>query len=1237
MNNKKEKINYFLKMNRSLGMTGMVLLFLHCSVYASDLQIYKNRDSENQPIIMLALDNSQGMNTYDSAYQNKKMIRIDAFKHAIINALNEKDELGHYRIPENVAIGISTFTNVDERGGTDDWLKVSRIFDENVERSNAAKILIPARRLNEQNRRELIMAIQRLSNAEARPTSLLLSETYAYLLGNSTYSPSLKYLNESAQYGRYTTFTRGLSGISLAPAEIVKEGRYIAPLTQLEKSQAMCSKQGVFLLTDGPSVGINRVVAEPVMKNTLNDASFNCDGSMLSDLYYKDSFLSPAQPSTSQYSEIVNTQGLIRRGWKVADRTGHGWKNWSSWSCIGKLVDRVARFPQLSADPNRKSIFTFVASLGSTLEKTNTESCVDDDQDGSFDYCEAKRDGFLNKNFNATHYMTKQTLEKLGKTIGKGETLNTHQEIGGYAHTRTGEDIVIAFQAFLRSLSHSNNDENSYSSTYFLNDSFNASRTSSVFISQFQPNSKNVERSLQLNHQIWMGNLKKYALTKTGLIHDTQKLVAIDSTGRINPNSRDFWDTLEQRKGANLLEGGARSKLLLPIFSDNVQALSETSQIFTRPVFINANFSRDGFNSHVLQQSNQSGLNKLTVESVLRINEMDTTQDDWKQNLYQPYLLSVLGFQLNSEFLKGLPAGYKWDHIDKIKKLDKVREMGGIIHSTPFLITLEADFDPQTPKKIVRKKEYVIFGTTQGLLHILDYQTGEEVFSFLPFEILRDSKKRHTLMHSSDLNDSSLDPIYGLDGAWTGNVEHQIDSKNKKMIAGRAQIYGGMRMGGRSYYALDIKDLKKPKLLFQIDPSEGKVISAEPKNSMRHPDPAIAAMGQSWSKPTLAKIRFQGKIREVMIVGGGYDIAYEADGYLPQTALSDGQSNLGAGVYIFDANTGELIWDVRFGQVDQRKGNDQTLKDMKYSVVSQIKAFDRNADGLVDHLYFGDLGGQVWRIDLNNQASLTNNPLETIDQDKLVPFAKINRLADFSQMNQRFYEMPALSIHEHYEGGRRFGVLSIASGNRSFPLNKSNTYDHRVYVLYDFTLSQKIASNINNDSNSVLEEKDLMNWSDISSSNIGLLKDKSKKGWYYLLRKTRNQEELNNTGTVKALNGYLVKAHTRKFSDLYLSLYNPNDTTELSSGSCGGAYVEGSTRTLRLCLPYGICGDTESNLSVDTLKIDQILNDKVEGIGRINQMHYTENGKSFSKVIGDQENRYITSKRLRSYNWFERY
>lgn len=51
---------------------------------------------------------------------------------------------------------------------------------------------------------------------------------------------------------------------------------------------------------------------------------------------------------------------------------------------------------------------------------------------------------------------------------------------------------------------------------------------------------------------------------------------------------------------------------------------------------------------------------------------------------------------------------------------------------------------------------------------------------------------------------------------------------------------------------------------------------------------------------------------------------------------------------------------------------------MKHSIVSRISTLDRDADGLVDHLYFGDLGGQIFRVDLNNNQTKPIRPIAVL-------------------------------------------------------------------------------------------------------------------------------------------------------------------------------------------------------------------------------------------------------------------
>src|SRR5690606_13135181 len=98
-----------------------------------------------------------------------------------------------------------------------------------------------------------------------------------------------------------------------------------------------------------------------------------------------------------------------------------------------------------------------------------------------------------------------------------------------------------------------------------------------------------------------------------------------------------------------------------------------------------------------------------------------------------------------------------------------------------------------------------------------------------------------------------------------------------------------------------------PKLQFQINPT-GTCSTENP----------LGCMGQSWSKPTITWVNWKGVKKLVMFVGGGYDAegtnagndnhkttdkyrGYEYDDYV--------QSNkVGAGVYMFDALNGDLLW-----------------------------------------------------------------------------------------------------------------------------------------------------------------------------------------------------------------------------------------------------------------------------------------------------------------------------------------
>ncbi|MBU3847924.1 MAG: pilus assembly protein PilY [Candidatus Acinetobacter avistercoris] len=1205
---------------------------------ASDIQIYQHPTAKNNPILMLAIDNSLSMTSVDAYYKGQLVSRINALKSSLIDALNAKDSSGQFIIPENTYIGISVFTSTNEVGSSSDWLKEG-------EAARSSKILMEAKPLSITHRADLIRNIQNISAVGSTPTPLLLSETYAYLLGNRTDGENLKNLDNTIAT-KYSNYSKGLSGTSLAPNGTRKsDGSYIAPLSKLTSSDAQCSTQGVFFLSDGAPVGLRPATVLPVMKNALADPNFSCENSPLDDVYYHYTTAkggSSAPTYNGEFKEMATRNYPIKMDdLGSASVQQSGWQNRSSWACVGKIVQRLAHQTQLTSDARQKRIYTSTVGFGPLFQKHPNETCTASSENGLLNHCIFDR-SYTGIGATVSNSLNAQALKILGNNIGKGDTLGTRNEIGGYTQATTGEDIQQALNNFLLEVSSGNFESASFGSYVTPLDPLSNTPYPYIFAPQFQPKISHVNSKFGSTHRLWLGNLKKYTLNLQGEMIDKISRKVLNPSGALQTNTRDFWNISNQDDGFSAIEGGVYSRLGIPMAQPNLMKANDAEQIKTRPIFINAKWSSSGQHANVVVADR--ALTKITTKDVITATQLDSNLKGWRQNLYQPYLLSALGYRLDQDFLNGLASGYVWDSLSKVNTLEPMRQLGGVLHSDPLLITLEAKYSETAGEKIgemgglSHRKDYLLFGTMQGLLHMIDQDTGVEEFAFLPHEILQNPNKRDALLAQSNTMIGSPDPLYGIDGAWTSDVAYRVDTQNKKIIASKANVYGGMRMGGKSYYGLNVMTPASPSFLFHIDPTLGTIRSGKAGISTSVVNPALKAMGQSWSKPSIAKVRLNGLIQNVLIVGGGYDTAYETEGYQPKTSLTQNTANEGAGVYIFNANTGELLWNARFGERTQVGSTDVRNKELKYSVVSQIKVFDRNADGLVDHLYFGDLGGQVWRVDLNNKR-----------QTKAEDFGRIKKIADFSQINQKFYEMPALTIHD--QSGQRFGVLSLASGNRSIPLSTENGADHRVYVLHDYELAERDLfsstsnhsnnnsnnnSNINLNNNSKqITESDLLDWSSISTASIHSLLSKQKRGWYYVLRQTTGMDEGKDTGTVKAMNGYIAIANSPVHSDLYVSLYNPNDPSSQQPNQCSGG-IKGSSRTLQLCLPYEICGDAHSALDIQNKKNATISNHKSDGLTKLNRIAITEAGQKKITLLGDGNTRYTTTKKLKAYNWFER-
>ncbi len=757
---------------------------------------------------------------------------------------------------------------------------------------------------------------------------------------------------------------------------------------------------------------------------------------------------------------------------------------------------------------------------------------------------------------------------------------------GWYAGTST-QDVIDSVNEFINNLTTEIPAVTTGTSTIPI-DSLNPSALQNyAYYPQFQP-------TPDKKYQLWAGNLKKYKVTSSGLLVDKNDDIFVDGQGRILDNY-DLWSAdavtgVNQEDGnilgseKNRLIGGLKSRLKLRTNGGIVQRKLFTDRAATAT-------------NNVYQSTNQ--LRALDLGLVA------------SADAERGYLLSLLGYRVDARRPETITA-------DSIAQADELRQVGAVMHSSPVLITNAGKITYAVPEGAAAgtapvlgstdREDYVLFGTTQGVLHVVDAETGEEKFAFVPNAMVENQKEAFM---NYDTTIGGMDKLYyGVDGPWTAYTEY-VNAEDDMLTVdeglngrvGKQLVYGGLRMGGRNYYALDLADIDNPTLKFTISPG-GECSSSNP----------LGCMGQSWSKPTITWVNWQGEKKLVMLVGGGYDAEGLPSSISSMPETTETQRNLkqakikhyrgyeyndyqqtnkvGAGVYMFDALNGSLLW---WSSANATATNDASENptlapnggiastyhaDMKYSVVSQIRAVDRDSDGLSDHLYFGDLGGQVWRIDLNNKAG-----------DKANLFAKNpTKILNLSngEFSPRFYEMPGFSTYS--QNGKIFGVVSIGSGNRSQPLaeynvpNENETSSHRyqydgVFNVYDKDVARTDLFDLENDAYQIIG-------TELNTQNITLLNAENSvgttpinqlvainnnnrfananlrapfgltQGWYYLFKSNLIQSE-KVMATPLVIN-----------NDMFVTTFD--GSKDGMSGDCG-AGVKGESFMTLFCMPYGQC------------------------------------------------------------------
>ena len=665
--------------------------------------------------------------------------------------------------------------------------------------------------------------------------------------------------------------------------------------------------------------------------------------------------------------------------------------------------------------------------------------------------------------------------------------------------------------------------------------------------------------SIDSANSIWDGNVKKYDLDAGTLFGKGNNRLYKNVAGDLSSQTQDLWQTsdfTEEGIVANdkVKAGGVYAQLSTPAsglesvrviyVEDFTSATSKTPVL--RKLSVAADGTPQGFDA-LIDTNTYTELNKRRLLSFLGFGSV----------------LTADGIESSTTPVSSLKL---------TKPTETIKVLGGVVHSKPVALSYSANLD-ENGRIGSTRDDYVLFGSMDGAVHLVDADDGKESAAIIPKYMLEQQPK--ALVQGSKIGRVG-EPYFGVDAPWLVTTDYTYDLTGSRVAVDTSSgngmfAYGGLRMGGEAFYGMDISDNTNPKMLFTITPSGLNYTTSTD----------FQRLGQIWSKPTAARIRMTKSADpiDVLVFGGGYDMQYEDDNYVATTSAPA----RGNAIYMINANTGALIWSTS----GETGGSKNTKTDsMIHSVTGGITVLDRDNDGLMDHLYAADLGGQVFRADFQN-ARPAEFGFTAVDSFSNKTITRVLNTASTNTKPYRFYERPVVSFYRN-EGvsgetignaGRIFALVNVVSGNRSAPLSKlrtNNTYANRVYGIIDTDITSAslyaagFTPTITN-----LTESNLLNLStELGDAPTDTVKQNAKnkmirgtnKGWYYPLTR---------------FDGYKGVKYNKGVGDsvvinslLYTTIYNP-DKLYGAADSCTAKIVGGSERQL-YCLPYGVCSDASS-------------------------------------------------------------
>lgn len=872
----------------------------------------------------------------------------------------------------------------------------------------------------------------------------------------------------------------------------------------------------------------------------------------------------------------------------------------SGWSCMSNFADKLLD----TTNPSGIAIKTATVGFGGSYSSLrNATTAVD---------CNAASD---------------DNVKKLCNLGIKGQ--------GGFYYAESADDIVNSVKSLTGRLTSDIPPISTGSMAVPLDDLNVSTSRKFAYLPILDPDPLSPKK-------LWRGNLKKYNVKNGTLVDKDNKAVFTGKDGVFALNTSDLYNTIINTSRADT----RRPDMGKPQVGGTYQHIFENSN--SRTLYVNQGGTLKNVSTNAITAAAKPvGFNALTSYT----------------NPQKQQLLNFLGFPVTNTVNDSIATGVAFDPNKK--------QLGGVLHSLPQLLSKKAELEADGSIDNTKREDYVLYGSLDGALHLIkdsnygSNTAGEEVFTFIPKHVLE--QQGASFVDPDRV--STTHPIFGVDGPWT--VFNNYKYTDTEITALQSLAFGGLRMGGSMYYGLNLTDISSPKMIYSVGSTyaiDGSANAKGVKNDTvadattnTNDQKAYARMGLSFAKPSVGYVMKGGKRVMVNFLAGGYDRCYEDPKFQLGTAITtntvpdcNGKTKAqGNGLYMvqvgqeqvdstsatnpdasnessFDTTigNGNLLWWTSSDNNGAGNANFTQVTDMNHSIVTEVRVLDRNYDGLTDQVVFADLGGRVWRVDINSAEDANNFKVERVAKILDLSASGTNAASAGTDALPRIYEKPLVTFTRVGENPGIVGLVTVGTGDRSSPVRAQREVADRIYTFIDRDIArsdlfcydvQDTPDNECADVTTTLKQATAVTPANLvplttdasgEFSNDATIKTHmdayTKLGWYMPLTVWSETKTKANgtTELVVSTNNIGLKMFNQPDAIaglLFTTVYNPNvgDT----SGKCS-AGVTGRTQREQLCLPYGVClskaVDANGKLTVDA-------NGKLTGDWTVRKTRYLSN------------------------------